>query len=152
MSEPQDTFEASRTEKLKAVEALGLDPWGGRFDGHQPIQDVLALPTDVPEDQRPRMRIAGRIVSRREGGKVHFLDVKDWSGRPTLREIKGEREGEIEKVPDLSSRIQVMLGQKQVGETGWQLAQLLDLGDLIGVEGDLRQDAPRRADGVRRTA
>ncbi len=28
-----------------------------------------------------------------------------------------------------------MLGQKQVGETGWQLAQLLDLGDLIGVEG-----------------
>ena len=135
MSEPQDTFEASRTEKLRAIEALGLDPWGGRFDGHQPIQDVLALPADAPEDQRPRVRIAGRIVSRREGGKVHFLDVKDWSGKPTLREIKGEREGEIEKVPDLSSRIQVMIGQKQVGETGWQLAQHLDLGDLIGVDG-----------------
>jgi lysyl-tRNA synthetase class 2 len=28
-----------------------------------------------------------------------------------------------------------MVGQKQVGETGWQLAQLLDLGDLIGVDG-----------------
>jgi lysyl-tRNA synthetase, class II len=135
VSEPQDTFEAVRTEKLRAIEALGLDPWGGRFDGHQPIQDVLALPTDVPDDQRPRVRIAGRIVSRREGGKVHFLDVKDWSGRPTSREIKGEREGEVEQVPDLSSRIQVMLGQKQVGETGWQLTQLLDLGDLIGVEG-----------------
>jgi lysyl-tRNA synthetase, class II len=135
VSEPQDTFEAVRTEKLRAIEALGLDPWGGRFDGHQPIQDVLALPTDVPDDQRPRVRIAGRVVSRREGGKVHFLDVKDWSGRPTSREIKGEREGEVEQVPDLSSRIQVMLGQKQVGETGWQLTQLLDLGDLIGVEG-----------------
>ena len=135
MSEPQDTHEASRTDKLRAVEALGLDPWGGRFDGVRPIQEVLALPADVPEDQRPRVRIAGRIVSRREGGKVHFLDVKDWSGKPTLREIKGEREGEIEKIPDLSSRIQVMLGQKQVGETGWKLAQLLDLGDLIGVEG-----------------
>ena len=81
------------------------------------------------------LRIAGRIVSRREGGKVHFLDVKDWSGKPTLREIKGEREGEIEKVPDLSSRIQVMVGQKQVGEKGWSLAQFLDLGDLIGVDG-----------------
>jgi lysyl-tRNA synthetase class 2 len=135
VSEPQDTFEAVRTEKLRAIEALGIDPWGGRFDGHQPIQDVLALPTDVPDDQRPRVRIAGRIVSRREGGKVHFLDVKDWSGRPTSREIKGEREGEVEQVPDLSSRIQVMLGQKQVGEIGWQLTQLLDLGDLIGVEG-----------------
>jgi lysyl-tRNA synthetase, class II len=135
VSEPQDTFEAVRTEKLRAIEALGLDPWGGRFDGHQPIQEVLALPTDVPDDQRPRVRIAGRIVSRREGGKVHFLDVKDWSGRPTSREIKGEREGEVENVPDLSSRIQVMLGQKQVGEVGWQLTQFLDLGDLIGVEG-----------------
>ncbi len=135
MSETQDTFEAIRTDKLRAIKALGLDPWGGRFDGHQPIQDVLALPTDAADDQRPRVRIAGRIVSRREGGKVHFLDVKDWSGRPTSREIKGEREGEVEKVPDLSSRIQVMLGQKQVGEIGWQLTQLLDLGDLIGVEG-----------------
>ncbi len=135
MSDPQDTFEASRTEKLRAIEALGIDPWGARFDGHQPIDDVLKLPTDVPDDQRPRVRIAGRIVSRREGGKVHFLDVKDWSGQPTFREIKGEREAEIEKIPDLSSRIQVMIGQKQVGDTGWQLAQLLDLGDLLGIDG-----------------
>src|SRR3954466_14385924 len=97
--EPPDDHAAARTEKLHAIEALGLDPWGGRFDGHQPIADVLALPADLPEDQRPRVRIAGRIVSRRLGGKVHFLDVKDWSGWPTLREIKGEREGEVEQVP-----------------------------------------------------
>ena len=41
-----------------------------------------------------RVRVAGRIVSRRIGGKVHFLDLKDWSGQPTLRTIKGEREGD----------------------------------------------------------
>ena len=35
----------------------------------------------------------------------------------------------------LSSRIQVMLGTEQIGDTGWKLAQELDLGDLIGVEG-----------------
>jgi len=29
----------------------------------------------------------------------------------------------------------VMIGQKQVGETGWQLAQNFDLGDLIGIDG-----------------
>jgi lysyl-tRNA synthetase class 2 len=135
VSTPQDSFEASRTDKLHAIEALGLDSWGGRFDGHQTITDVLALPDDQPEAQRPRVRIAGRIVSRREGGKVHFLDLKDWSGTPTFREIKGEREGEVEKVADLSSRIQVMVGQRQVGEVGWQLAQQLDLGDLLGVDG-----------------
>ncbi len=135
MSAPQDPFEAVRLEKLHAIEALGLDPWGGRFDGHQSIAAVLALPADLPEGQRPRVRIAGRIVSRREGGKVHFLDLKDWSGTPAFREIKGEREGEVEKVLDLSSRVQVMVGQRQVGETGWQLAQQLDLGDWLGVEG-----------------
>jgi lysyl-tRNA synthetase class 2 len=135
VSAPQDSFEAARLEKLQAIEALGLDPWGGRFDDHQSISAVLALPGDLPEGQRPRVRIAGRIVSRREGGKVHFLDLKDWSGTPTLREIKGEREGEVEKVSDLSSRIQVMLGQRQVGEIGWHLAQQLDLGDLLGVDG-----------------
>jgi lysyl-tRNA synthetase, class II len=135
VSAPSDNFEANRTDKLQAIAALGIDPWGHRFDGHRAIADVLALPTDVADDQRPRVRIAGRIVSRREGGKVHFLDVKDWSGVPTLREIKGEREATVEKVPDLTSRIQVMVGQQQVGATGWQLAQQLDLGDLIGVDG-----------------
>jgi lysyl-tRNA synthetase class 2 len=136
VSSQPDSFEASRIEKLCAIAALGLDPWGGRFDGHQPIRDVLALPSDLPEDQRPRVRIAGRIVSRREGGKVHFLDLKDSSGEPTMREIKGEREdGSPDRVADLSSRVQVMVGQKQVGEQGWALAQLLDLGDLLGVDG-----------------
>src|SRR5215472_3582329 len=109
VSAPQDPFESARLEKLHAIEALGLDPWGGRFDGHQPLADVLKLPADLPEDQRPRVRVAGRVVSRREGGKVHFLDIKDWSGVPTLREIKGEREGTVESVPDVTSRIQVML-------------------------------------------
>src|SRR5262249_49408058 len=42
---------------------------------------------------------------------------------------------EVETVADLSSRIQVMIGQKQVGDQGWALAQELDLGDLIGVDG-----------------
>ncbi len=135
VSAPQDPFEAARLEKLHAIAALGLDPWGNRFDGAQSIAAVLALPADVPEAERLRVRIAGRIVSRREGGKVHFLDLKDWSGTPTLREIKGEREGDVEQVADLTSRIQVMVGQKQVGETGWQLAQQLDLGDLLGVDG-----------------
>jgi lysyl-tRNA synthetase, class II len=124
-----------RLAKLRQIEALGIDPWGQRFDGAQPIADVVKLPADLPDDQRPRVRVAGRIVSRREGGKVHFIDVKDCSGEPTLRVLKGKRESEIENVPDLTSRVQVMIGQKQVGEGGWALAQLLDLGDLLGVEG-----------------
>jgi lysyl-tRNA synthetase class 2 len=89
-----------------------LDPWGGRFDGHRPIAEIRALPPDSTPPQK--VRAAGRIVQRRGMGKVYFLDFKDWTGR-----------------------IQVYLGQKQVGETGWGLAQQLDLGDLLGVDGKL---------------
>jgi lysyl-tRNA synthetase class 2 len=137
--ESHDYFEASRLAKLRAIEALGLDPWGSRFDAHQAIRDVLALPRDLPDDQRPRVRIAGRVVSRREGGKVHFLDLKDYSGEPAVRQLKGQHEGDVEEVPDLSSRVQVMIGKKEVGEEGWSLAQHLDLGDLVGVDGTFGQ-------------
>jgi lysyl-tRNA synthetase class 2 len=106
-----DSFEANRADKLRRIEALGLDPWGSRFDSHQPLAAIRALPLDSPP---PRVRAAGRIVQRRGQGKVYFVDIKDWT-----------------------DRIQVMVGQKQVGETGWALAQLLDLGDLLGVEGTL---------------
>src|SRR5262245_64595052 len=58
----------------------------------------------------------------------------DWSGKPTVRRTKS-KEHEESEYPTLSSRVQVMVGQKQVGEVGWKLAQELDLGDLIGVEG-----------------
>jgi lysyl-tRNA synthetase class 2 len=97
---------------------------------------VLALPADQPEGQRPRVRIAGRIVSRRTGGKVHFLDVLDWSGKPVTRRTEGaEGKHEAIEYQALSSRVQVMIGARQVGEVGWKLAQELDLGDLLGVDG-----------------
>jgi lysyl-tRNA synthetase, class II len=131
-----DVYEAARTEKLRRIGALGIDPWGSRFDGHTPLEEVLALPRDFPEGQRPRIRIAGRIVARRTGGKVHFLEVLDWSGKPVTRRTEGvEGKHEAVEYQSRSSRVQVMLGQKQVGETGWKLAQELDLGDLIGVDG-----------------
>lgn len=130
---PQDDLAANRAEKLGRMAALGVDPWGGRFDDRISIAELLNLPSDHPEGERPRVRIAGRVVSRRDGGKVFFIDLRDSSGEPTLRETKGE--GDVEKLPDLTSRIQVMAGQKQVGELGWQLVNLTDLGDLVGIDG-----------------
>jgi len=118
-------IELSRSEKLERIVALGIDPWGSRFDGHQAIESVRALQPDA--DPPVRVRIAGRIVQRRGMGKVFFLDLKDWTGR-----------------------IQVYVGQKQIGEQGWLLAQELDLGDLLGIDGTLGKDAHRRADRFRR--
>jgi lysyl-tRNA synthetase class 2 len=126
VSSPQDAFEASRTEKLHAIEALGVDPWGQRFDNHMPIAQVLELPADLPEGQRPKVRVAGRIVLRRDAGKLHFIDLWDWSTPLRLNNQTGEME---------RGKLQVMIGQRQVGEEGWDLARHLDLGDLLGVDG-----------------
>ncbi len=136
MSTPADTFEASRAEKLQRIEQLGIDPWGGRFDGHQPIETLRSMPLD--EANPPRVRAAGRLVRRRTGGKLHFLEIIDWSGQRTQRELKS-KDNVGETVDAWSSFIQVMIGQKQVGETGWALAEQLDLGDLIGVDGTLQK-------------
>ena len=62
----------------------------------------------------PTVRAAGRIHVRREGGKLHFLNIVDWTGR-----------------------IQLFVGKKQVGDENWELVQNLDLGDLVGVDGRL---------------
>jgi lysyl-tRNA synthetase class 2 len=136
VADPQDTFETSRTEKLHRIEALGLDPWGGRFDNYMPIEEIRALPLAQDEASRPRVRAAGRIVLRRIAGKAHFLEIRDWSGRRTRRITKSKEHAGAES-ETWSSYVQVMIGQKQVGETGWALAQELDLGDLIGVDGTL---------------
>lgn len=126
-----------RTSKLARIEALGCDPWGSRFDNHQKIQDILALPAELPEAERPKVRAAGRIVSKRGKGKLYFIDIWDWSGEPIMRSTKGKGKDDQEAVEylDSSSRIQVMIGQNQVGEQGWGLTQELDLGDLVGVDG-----------------
>lgn len=62
----------------------------------------------------PTVRAAGRVQLRREGGKVHFLNIRDWTGD-----------------------IQLFLGKGQVGEENWSLVKCLDLGDLVGVDGRL---------------
>jgi lysyl-tRNA synthetase class 2 len=113
VSENLDTPAAARAEKLRRIEALGIDPWGSRFDGHLSVAEILAKPC-VPFDDQPteKVRLAGRVVLRRIMGKVHFLHVADHTGR-----------------------VQIMIGQKQVGDLGWNLAQELDLGDLVGAEG-----------------
>ena len=128
---PQDeltggaALEAARRDKLQKIRELGIDPWGQRFDGHRPIGEIraregeivvapAATPGKAPEQHGPEVRAAGRIVLQRRAGKLIFIDIRDWTGK-----------------------IQLLIGQRQVGEQNWALAQCLDLGDLVGVDGQL---------------
>jgi len=118
----QEELEAARREKLRKIEELGFDPWGQRFDDHIAIGTIRAMEDQIVLDEAtqhstgPKVRAAGRIVLQRKKGKLIFLDIWDWSGR-----------------------IQILIGSNQVGETNWELAGCFDLGDIIGVDGELMQ-------------
>ncbi len=121
----KSALEAARREKLNKIRQLGVDPWGSRFDGHQAIGAIRQREAEIvvqpaaegepaPHAQGPKVRAAGRVLRQRTAGKALFLDLWDWSGQ-----------------------IQVLLGKRQVGERNWELAQQFDLGDIIGVDGEL---------------
>jgi lysyl-tRNA synthetase class 2 len=106
---PQTQHEADRRAKLAAIANLGVDPWGQRFDGRQLIGDIRQLVIADDPLTGPTVRAIGRVLTLRKMGKVRFLDLQDSSGK-----------------------IQVM-----IGELDWKVAELIDLGDLMGVTGNL---------------
>jgi lysyl-tRNA synthetase class 2 len=120
-------LEAARREKLRKIQEMGIDPWGHRFDDYQAIGQIRARENEIvvtpagdcevgkpPQQHGPKVRAAGRIVLHRRAGKLMFIDIRDWTGK-----------------------IQVMAGKAQVGERNWNLALNFDLGDIIGVDGEL---------------
>lgn len=122
-------IEAARRQKMEKLVQLGIDPWGHRFDDQQAITDVRALEGEITEQKTtseggreqtvysgPKVRVAGRIVLMRPTGKLIFINLVDRTGT-----------------------IQLFLGQAQVGERNWDIAQCLDLGDIIGVDGELKK-------------
>ena len=97
-----------RMDKRDALKAKGMNPYGGRFLGTEPIVKVL----DGFAEEKPAL-IAGRIMSIRDHGKVFFLDLMDQSGR-----------------------MQLFFKEAVLGEA-WAMFRLLDIGDIIGAEGTL---------------
>ena len=122
-----DMLEAARRVKLKRLIELGVDPWGGRFDDSLPISQIRDMQSQIevqaqdpasdrpPQERGPKVRAAGRIVLQRKKGKLIFADIRDATGQ-----------------------IQLFIGRKQVGEDDWNVAECFDLGDLIGVDGELK--------------
>lgn len=110
MSSSTNKFELNRTEKMRGLVDLGIDPWGSRFDDRITVAGARKLAPETGEGTE-RARVAGRIMSIRGSGKACFFDLADKTGR-----------------------IQVLAGQKQIGDD-WNVVGLLDLWDLIGVEG-----------------
>jgi lysyl-tRNA synthetase, class II len=98
---------ALRRKKLEALRAKGIEPFGAGFD----VSGSIAEVRQRFKEGEP-VRAAGRITAHRDMGKSHFLDLRD-----------------------ATDRIQIYLHAKEVGPELTDLFRLLDIGDLIGVEG-----------------
>src|SRR5881628_4011267 len=105
--EEENELIALRRKKLDALRAKGVEPFGSAFDVSGSIAEVRE---QFKEGET--LRAAGRITAHRDMGKSHFLDLRDATGR-----------------------IQIYVHAKEVGPELIDLFRLLDIGDLIGVEG-----------------
>ncbi|HKE06516.1 MAG TPA: amino acid--tRNA ligase-related protein, partial [Candidatus Acidoferrum sp.] len=115
--EPRDQFE-QRQKKLEQIQALGYEAFPREFRWTDSPADLLrkysASKAAELEAAKHEARVAGRILSYRLMGKAGFAHLQG-SGK----------------------RIQVYVRKDVVGERGFQLFQLLDLGDHIGVRGHM---------------
>jgi lysyl-tRNA synthetase class 2 len=107
----QNKLEQQRQEKLERIKQLGIDPYGGRFDGVELSARTRGRYQDGVEGLEARC--AGRIVLLRDIGKLIFMTLRDSSGI-----------------------IQIGLSNKLLADS-WELIKLLELGDTIGVHGKL---------------
>ncbi len=98
-----------RLKKLESVKRLGLDPFGGRFPKTEFIAQTLQ-----GFAEHKRIQTAGRIAAMRLMGKTTFADLKDESGR-----------------------IQLYVKHEHLTPEGLQVFEHLDIGDIVGVEGEL---------------
>lgn len=98
-----------RREKLAAIEQSGIEPFGRRYEITHHAQDVL---DNFEALEGQTVSIAGRIMTVRGHGKASFINVADMSGK-----------------------IQIYLRQDVLGEELYGRFHLLDIGDIIGVEG-----------------
>lgn len=107
MGIPEDNLRKIRLEKLEKLVKKGINPYPAKYS-REPIDDVCRKKIGTS------VQIAGRIMALRGHGKMSFVDLVDGSGR-----------------------IQVGFKFDELGEEKYSLLELLDLGDFLGVKGEL---------------
>lgn len=105
-----------RREKLDEIRKLGHEPYPHAFQTDTHAEEIRKKPEllDGEESERKRVRIAGRIMTRRIMGKASFFNLQDQSGT-----------------------IQVYIRRDDVGTETYNtlFKKLIDLGDIVGLSG-----------------
>ena len=111
-----ETGEQIRSVRIKKIEKLremGINPYPYKFDRTHFSSDILS-DFEKLVSNKETVSVAGRIMSIREHGKSAFGDVLDEKGK-----------------------IQIYIRKDIIGDDGFELFYMLDIGDFIGVSGEL---------------
>jgi lysyl-tRNA synthetase, class II len=121
MEERRSHVVASREEKLEELRRRGVEPYAYHYDvdstsaaARSVFEEAEAAGTLDTDGRGAPVRLAGRLAAVRGHGRSTFADLNDRDGR-----------------------IQLYFRQDRLGEADYQLLELLDLGDWLGVEGPL---------------
>jgi lysyl-tRNA synthetase, class II len=102
----------ARRQKLEQWRAAGIDPFA--FERYERTHHAREAVEAFDSLEGKPVSLAGRITAHRPMGKASFLDLTDESGR-----------------------VQLYFKRDQLGEEQYALTRLLDLGDFLGVKGEL---------------
>ncbi|WHX49206.1 lysine--tRNA ligase [Paenibacillus woosongensis] len=107
-----------RRDKLDELWNLGIDPFGKKYvRTHMAgaiLQDYDGMTKEELEEKKVEVSVAGRIMAKRGMGKASFAHIQDLSGR-----------------------IQIYVRQDSVPEVKYAAFSILDLGDIVGVRGEV---------------
>ncbi len=98
-----------RRGKMAAIAAQGIEPFGRKYNVTHHAEDILA---GFEQMEGQTVRVAGRLIAVRGHGKASFAHLMDMSGK-----------------------IQIYFRQDVLGEKAYENFHLLDIGDIVGVEG-----------------
>ena len=107
-----------RRQKMDELRENGIDPFGAHFERTDLAADLHQKydndEKEALEEELPTATIAGRMMTKRGKGKVGFADIKDRTGR-----------------------MQIYVRKDVVGEENYQIFKKADLGDFLGIEGEV---------------
>ncbi len=110
--------EQIRMEKMNKLKEMGVDPFGTRFIPENHSEELKEKYDSVSKEELAEMKIpakvAGRIMTKRGKGKAGFMHIQDNDGQ-----------------------IQIYLRQDQLTETEFTLFTIADIGDIVGIEGEM---------------
>src|SRR3989344_9687335 len=112
--QPEEHLVKQRIEKLEKIKRLGINPYPYKFEVEDFSQDILDKYSKLKSEEKTndKVSLAGRVMTLRPMGKIAFGHLQDYKGK-----------------------IQFFINEKELSKKEFDLFNLLDLGDIIGITG-----------------